>query len=800
MPNDLKQLLQLPKFDTTADDLLPEELWPSLPGIKEAELLTVEPTLSSWQAFWKNAAQQPLVAVDTETSGLRPFHGDRLVGVSAAYYRDGSIHGGYWNFRHHGHPKHRWCQKYHRKDPPLKKKLGACEKCDAGWCPGYKEEIKPLPLSALRCLEPAFKSCIIAGQNFKFDCKILWQDGVSLPERVLDTLLIAHLWDENRGHYNLDSLAQEIGEAKLTDTVAEYAAKHGFSVEATGHAQIPFKVEQPYAIRDVVLVLKRLQFERWRWFAERDPKLAWILQVESLAVPTFAAMEISGTQLDLIFVKQGIARLEAELAQLQKLIFKKAGQEFDILSTDQLWQVLQARGFKPIAWTPTKKPQLDNVAMTAYNDEFCNLVKAYRDREKMLGTYFKPFLVTHADSAGIIHSDFFIHGTVAGRASSREPNLQNIPRFEKFGSRTRLGIVAKALQEGLKTEVKKSGETLETRKCFVPRSSKHALIFADYSQMELRVFSEYAGEQFMIDTIISGGDVHEATAREIFPSFPEKKDNLQVYEYFRQLTKQVNFGIIYGMGQAKLAFQLNVPVDEATRYLELYLKALDINIKIAKNSVSSALTREAARTYLEDLRVARQARHWEGLRALAGEVQRQVDPAPLEVLLLKDNENLRLTYSAETFLKRYHQRFPKIKEFTREIDRTIATRGYVFSRFGRRSHLTRERSYVGVNRLVQGLCGDIIKIAQWRCYQLLKGTRSHIINQVHDELQFDLHLSDLKLIPAIKQCMEHFPMVQVPIVVDIDYSLTSWADKHEWNGAEALLAEHKKLYGNKRSA
>lgn len=789
----------------TGERPIPSELWPDLKGCRKAKVNEWPNTVAKWKEFCKLALNFPVVSVDLETSGLRPFHGDRLVGVSLAIYDGKEFQAGYWNFRHSGHPKHSWCNQ-HTSETSLAtrktcvashdKKVAAgllkdhvswgVSDCQKAMCPGYVEKAPVVPVELLKLIDPIFKKCIIAGQNFKFDIKMLHVDGIEMPDRVLDTMLIAHLWDENARFYNLDKLAKEIGELKTGDTIKEYAALHGIDVTKTGHSQIPWEVEAPYAVGDTTLVLRRIQFERERWEAASDPKLMEVFQVENGCTPVIANLEINGMKIDMEYIEYGITRLEKELGDITKDIYSLAKKEFDIMSTQQLWEVMEARGLKPLATTPNGAPSLGVNELDAYEangDDMAKLIKNYRTKHKMLNTYFMPFRDTHADPNGFIHCDMFIHGTVSGRMSSREPNLQNITRPEAFtASNTMRGATAKMIQKGGTDSKKfenKFQDSILVRKCFIPRTKDHSLFFFDYSQFELRIFAEYAEEQFILEGLIRDGvDIHELVAREIFPNFPDKEVNPGLYKFFRQMTKQINFGIIYGMGRNKLAVQLNVPVDETVRYLKMVQKAREEGHEVGTSTCF--MTDEEIENTLEDHRVMTNSKQWDGLRALSKEIENKVNPKALEEVLFADGKNLGLLYSAESFLSKYHARFPKIKKFTKGLDSVVRNRGWIFNKYGRRYHLKPQEAYIGVNRLVQGTTADQIKVSKWRIYRLLKGTKSVLVNQVHDEVQIEIHHSELHLVPLIKEAMEYFPNIGVKIQADVEYSHTSWAEKKKW--------------------
>lgn len=767
----------------TKDDCIPEAIWPSLLGVQNAKQKEYPNTLAAWNTFWKLSEKQKVISIDTETSGLRPAHGDKIVGVAAAFYDGKVIHCGYWNFRHIGHGPH-------------------------GTCKGYKETAAKMPESCFEQISKAHKNNLVAGQNYKFDIKMFHKEGVCVPEKVLDTMLIAHLWDENKRYYNLATLGAEMGEQKLADTIKAYMTLHELEVEGHGHEQIPYEVERPYAIADTVIVLKRLQFERERWETLKDHRLMDVFQIEMAQTPAAAKMEIDGIQLDIPFVKRSVDFLKQQVEMLEKAIYHMAGKTFDIASNPQLWAILEAKGFKPFSMTAKGAVQLDDNALTSYKDPLCDLIKEFRGRSKALGTYFQPFLEVHSDKEGKLHPDFFIHGTVSGRMSCREPNLQNISRFEKFSARVDRGSLAKSIQEGLKFESMITADALETRRAFVPRSADHSLFYFDYSQMELRVFAEVAEEEFLLKTLEQGGDLHEATARSVFPNFPSKEKNKTLFTYFRQLAKQINFGIIYGMGKNKLAYTLSVPVDECMRAIELALLCYVERPGSVKDF--TMLTKAELLALKEDHRVNTELRQkgWGALRALKKHVEDTIDLAGLTKLLVSDDKNIAMMYSADMFLKSYHAKFPRIKMLTKKIDETISSRGYLFNRFGRRYHLTSDKSYIGVNRWVQGSCSDMVKLATARVHNLLKGKRTLCINQVHDEFQLDVHHEELYLIPLIKECMEFYPTVKVKMTADCDYSHVAWSDKHEWVDAKeffdsdtlrkyspAKKAQLKKLYG-----
>ena len=145
---------------------------------------------------------------------------------------------------------------------------------------------------------------------------------------------------------------------------------------------------------------------------------------------------------------------------------------------------------------------------------------------------------------------------------------------------------------------------------------------------------------------------------------------------------------------------------------------------------------------------------------------------------------------AAALIESYFTQFPKVQEC---MDRLIAearTRGYAETLCGRRRHLpdimgsnfnlrsAAERT--AINTPIQGSAADMIKLAMVRVAELLKGRRTRMIMQIHDELLFDLHMDEAEeLIPAIKQAMEQaLPLPNgVPLEVEANYA-DNWLDAH----------------------
>jgi DNA polymerase-1 len=174
----------------------------------------------------------------------------------------------------------------------------------------------------------------------------------------------------------------------------------------------------------------------------------------------------------------------------------------------------------------------------AEKDALAALVLEYRSFTKLKGTYIDalPRMVSPKD--GRIHCSFNQTGTVTGRLSSSDPNLQNIPIRTELGRRIRRAFV---VEPGW------------------------VMLSADYSQIELRLAAHLSGDKALIRAFAAGEDIHNFVAREIY-GVAEK----DVTSQMRRVAKAVNFGIIYGQSPYGLSRQLKISIGEAAAFIDSY--------------------------------------------------------------------------------------------------------------------------------------------------------------------------------------------------------------------------------------
>ena len=230
------------------------------------------------------------------------------------------------------------------------------------------------------------------------------------------------------------------------------------------------------------------------------------------------------------------ARLEA----IVENIYELAGESFNINSPQQLGRILFDKLALPMG-KKTKTGYSTSVGVLTALAPYHLLpreVLNYRSLTKLKNTYVGTLPRMVNRDTGRVHTSYNQTGTVTGRLSSSEPNLQNIPVRTEKGREIRRAFVA---------------------------DPGHLLISADYSQIELRILGHYSRDKALIDAFQKGEDVHLLTAAEIFELEPH-----EVTAEMRRHAKTINFGIIYGMSAFRLAKDLGIPQKKGRQIIERY--------------------------------------------------------------------------------------------------------------------------------------------------------------------------------------------------------------------------------------
>ncbi|HAH04642.1 MAG: polymerase I protein [Parcubacteria group bacterium GW2011_GWA2_43_17] len=398
----------------------------------------------------------------------------------------------------------------------------------------------------LKALQPLLENPHLKkiGHHLKYDLEILLNHGVELKGIAFDTLLAAYLLTSSNRNLSLDSLVfGELGHQM--QPIEDLIGQKGKGQLSLGQVQLQDLAWYSAEDADFSLKLANKLQDQLKKIAD----LGLLQKIELPLIPVLATMEQSGIKIDKAFLKKLDRRLTQRLKTIEQKVYKLAKKKFNLASPRQLKEILfdqlhiSSQGLKKIkTGISTAAGELEKMMD---RHPIIGLISEFREYSKLQNTYTRS-LPKLADQDDRIHTTFNQTITATGRLSSSEPNLQNIP------IRTALGR--------------------EIRKAFIPKSG-YKLIAADYSQIELRVIASLAQDEKMIRYFQKGEDIHSRTAANV-----NKIKIDQVTKEQRRAAKEVNFGVIYGLGSTGLAQRTGLSKAEAKEFIAKYF-ALHPQIK-----------------------------------------------------------------------------------------------------------------------------------------------------------------------------------------------------------------------------
>jgi len=265
--------------------------------------------------------------------------------------------------------------------------------------------------------------------------------------------------------------------------------------------------------------------------------------LEEKFVKVVAEVEENGIKTDVEILKKLKQQFSEKLLQIEDRIYEIAGKRFNLGSTKQLGEVLfvdlkipPLKTSKKSGNFTTDQSVLEEISMFGY--DIADHILEWRQLSKLISTYTDSLIDKVDKETGRIYTTFNIGGTITGRLSSSEPNLQNIPIKSEEGRLIRSALVA---EKGKK------------------------LISCDYSQVELRVLASLTKAKFLTEAFQNGRDIHKMTAAKIFHI-----NESDVTEDLRRKAKAINFGIIYGMQSFGLSKRVNMTFAESNDFIKNY--------------------------------------------------------------------------------------------------------------------------------------------------------------------------------------------------------------------------------------
>lgn len=531
-----------------------------------------------------------------------------------------------------------------------------------------------LPLNSfIKIFKPLFENKEIKKicQNGKFDISVLRSLEIEVENFYFDTMLASYILDPDQKH-RMDDLAQKYLNYK-TISISELI---GDKKDPLRIFDADLEALSRYSSEDADITYQLYETLDKELKKEKLTKLAY--EVEFPLVPVLEDMERTGVKIDIYALNLLSKDLEILMNNYTKQIYDCCGEEFNINSPKQLQVILFDKlGLKTGKKTKTGySTDARSLEFIRDQHQVIELILDYRQAAKLKSTYTDSLPNLINSKTGRIHTSFSQTTASTGRLSSNDPNLQNIP---------------------IRTDMGK-----EIRKAFVPKDKNHVILSADYSQIELRIMASISGDEGLSKAFKNNEDIHTSTAALVFGVDPK-----DVTPDMRRKAKEVNFGILYGIGPFGLKTRLGVTQSHAKEIINTYFNTF----KRVKFFMDDSVFKAKEKGY------------------------------------------------AETLMGR------------RRFLRNINSNNRIVRQFEER---------VAINMRVQGTAADMIKLAMINIHNELikRKTKTKMVLQVHDELLFDAHKSEVKeLRPLIKKLMEKALPLKVPVVAETGIG-DNWLDAH----------------------
>ena len=380
-----------------------------------------------------------------------------------------------------------------------------------------------------------FAGSFTVGHNARFDSQ--WLETVDIWwDWDYDTILLHYILDEQPRTHDLEQLA------RYYLNRGDYSSHIKRDVVNGRADQLPPLVLGQYLANDVDSTRRLAPI----LLGLMSPKQQQLYQ--TLVGPADIALrdiESWGVQVDPWYLQQLDKRLaRAELKQnvaLRAVGIRHGMPDLNVRSPKQLATLLYDKMRIPPVQGRGRSTDKEVLRELEPRVPFVQQLREFREAAKFRSTYVRGML-ERRDADDRIHPEFRLFGTVTGRLSCRDPNLQNVPA--------------------------RAGDII--RNAFVAPPG-HVLIEADYGQLEMRVAAELSSDPALIAAFNSGYDIHTQTATLMYDVAPEEVTKVQ-----RFWAKAVNFGILYGRSAKSLASPaeggLNCSVSEAQRYIDAFFR------------------------------------------------------------------------------------------------------------------------------------------------------------------------------------------------------------------------------------
>jgi len=539
---------------------------------------------------------------------------------------------------------------------------------------------------------------------------------------IVDTMIAASVIDENRMRYSLDSLAKDyLNDSKYKHDLADKALEdHGISDPMLNMHKLPYSLVKDYAEQDVNLTLRLWnKFEKIiKTPVETESKskktLENIFNLETRLFPCLVDMRFKGVRIDEKKAETLGKDLEKRKERIVRGIKKRTGISVEIWAAKSIQKLLVQQDIKDYKKTPKSgQVSLSKNYLESHSNIFLRLIARARQYDKLINVFVDGILKfvhkgrIHAE-INQIRSDR--GGTVTGRFSMRNPNLQQIPARGKYGN-----II---------------------RSLFLPEEG-HQWGSFDYSQQEPRLVVHYALKNGMRGVEDLAEQYHEDPKTDFHALVAG------LAKITRTQAKTINLGLFYGMGKNKLAHTLELDDEESKELFDQYHRKVPF-IRELSFGLQKFAERNKNIFTLED-RFCRFDKwepidkEWDQERKIFvySEYEKidgkdQIVKNPVPVLTLKQAENHYLANRS----RNQAENDPNCEYFEK--------------------HYKPAFTYKALNRLIQGSAADMTKKAMVELHK--KGIVPHI--QIHDELCISVDSEEKA--KMIKETMKKAVILLIP--------------------------------------
>jgi len=412
----------------------------------------------------------------------------------------------------------------------------------------YSFQINPLEWEKVRAATTELFNFILDHQditkiiqNIKFDAKLIYRITGRIPDVFdnswEDTMVMGYLSDENKSA-SLKKMASRI----LYIDGSKYERRIEDLGKINQMARMDWNVVSQYNCADSWMTYKL--YPQLKQMLDKDGLLKLYESMYKPFLLVLLEAELRGFLINKPYLEGKARELNNQLVGMTDNMRRFTNPNFNPRSVPQMRAALTNMGLAEhikdrrvktgLSTDYESLMRLSMIDRTGFVQEVLN----HRDTDKK--RTFVEGLLDRLDENNIIRTGFLVNGTVTGRLSSRNPNLQNLPA----GS--------------------------EIRSAFISRPAKR-MVISDFSQIELRLAAWYAQDPVMLNVFRRGGDIHSRTAIEAFKLDCTEKEVKKLHPDMRRGAKDVNFGILYGLSPKSLAIMLKCTVEEAQGIMDRVL-------------------------------------------------------------------------------------------------------------------------------------------------------------------------------------------------------------------------------------